>query len=84
MKRRYKQNLLETFYIVTNSFTLSSDDKKCYEKLLKTVILLIENIFHNRFGKSVLNKQLWWYLLVISKMELILMSTLSYQFIVFI
>ena len=25
MKRRYKQNLLETFYIVTNSFMLSLD-----------------------------------------------------------
>ena len=25
VKRRYNQNLLETFYIVTNSFTLSLD-----------------------------------------------------------
>ena len=25
LKRRYKQNLLETFYIVINSFTLSLD-----------------------------------------------------------
>ena len=25
VKRRYKQNLLETFYIATNSFTLSLD-----------------------------------------------------------
>ena len=65
-KRRYKQNLLETFYIVTISFTLplslDSDpqtDKKYYEKPLRTVILFIEKIFYNRFGKNVLNKQLW-------------------------
>ena len=62
----------------------SSHDKKYYEKLLRTVILFIENIFYNRFGKSVLNKQLWWYVFVICKIELILMSTLSYQLILFI
>ena len=37
----------------------SSHDKKYYEKLLRTVILFIENIFYNRFGKNVLSKQLW-------------------------
>ena len=55
--------IFETFYIVTNSFTLSlniSVDKKYYEKPLRTVILFIDNIFYNRFGKNVLNKQLWW------------------------
>ena len=95
MKRGYKQNLLETFYyIVTNSFTPSLDsDKKyyekllrtfIYEKLLRTVILFIENMFYNRFGKSALNKQLWWYVFVICKIEFIFMPTLSYQFIAFI
>ena len=90
MKTRYKQNLLETFCIITNSFTLSlgSDPQMIrstyYDKLLRTVILFIENIFYNCFGKNVLNKQLWWYVFVICKIELILMSTLSYQFIAFI
>ena len=41
-------------------------------------------IYYNRFGKSVLNKQLWWCVFVIYKIELILMSTLSYHFIAFI
>ena len=50
MKRRYKQNLLEIFYIVTNSFTVIfrqrfSHEKKYYEKLLRTVILFSENIY---------------------------------------
>ena len=69
MKRRYKQNLLETFYIVTNSFTLSLDSDpqtiRSIMKNLRTVILFIENIFYNRFEKSVLNKQLWWYFFLI-------------------
>ena len=52
-----------------------------YEKLLRTVILFIENIFYNRFGKSALNKQLWWYVFVICKIELVLMSALSYRFV---
>ena len=50
VKRRYKQNLLEIFYIVTNSFTVIfrqrfSHEKKYYEKLLRTVILFSENIY---------------------------------------
>ena len=39
--------------------------------------IFIINIFYNRFGKNVLNKQLWWYVFVICKIERILMSTLS-------
>ena len=39
---------------------------------------------NNRFGENVLNKQLWWYVFVICRIEPILMSTLSYQFITFI
>ena len=60
------------------------DDKKYYEKPLRTAILFIENIFYNRFGKNVLNKRLCWHVFVVCKIELILMSTLSYQFIPFI
>ena len=44
---------------------------KYCEKLLRTVILYIENIFYYCFGESVLNKQLWWYVFVICKVELI-------------
>ena len=44
-------------------------------------MLFIENIFYNSFGKNVLNKQLWWYVFIICKIELMLMSTLSYQLI---
>ena len=89
MKKRYKQKTLETFYIVITSFMLSLDSdpqtiKSIMKNFLRTVILFIENIFYNRFGKSVLNKQLWWYVFVICKIELILMSTLSYQFTAFI
>ena len=62
----------------------SSDDKKYYEKPIRTVIIFIENIFYNRFGENVLNKQLWWCFFVICKIEIIFMSTLSYQFIAFI
>ena len=63
----------------------SSDDKKYYEKPIRTVIIFIENIFYNRFGENVLNKQLlWWYFFAICKIEIIFMSTLSYQFIAFI
>ena len=29
------------------------DDKKYYEETLRTVILFIENIFYNHFGKNV-------------------------------
>ena len=43
----------------TNSFMQSSDNKNYYEKSLKAVIQFTENIFCNRFGKNVLNKQLW-------------------------
>ena len=68
MKRRYKH----------------PNDKKYYKTPLRTVILFINNIFYNHFGKNVLNKQLWWYVFVICKIELILMSTLSYQFTAFI
>ena len=59
----------------------SSDDN---EKPLKTVIPFTENIFYNRFGKNVLKKQLWWHVFAIYKIELILMSTLSHQFIALI
>ena len=63
----------------------SSDDKKYYEKPIRTVIIFIENIFYNRFGENVLNKQLLlWYFFAICKIEIIFMSTLSYQFIAFI
>ena len=44
----------------------------------------MKNIFYDCLGKSVLNKQLWWYVFVICKIELILMSTFSCQFIAFI
>ena len=33
-------------------------------------------LFYNCFGKNVLNKQLWWYVFVICKVEL--MSIFSY------
>ena len=59
--KKKRRHLLETFfYIVTNIFTLSLDNDPQTirsimknEKLLRTVILFIENIFYNRFGKSV-------------------------------
>ena len=36
VKRRYKQNLLETFYIVANSFTLSLDsDPQTIRSIMK-------------------------------------------------
>ena len=35
----------------------------------KLLILFSENIFHNRFAKNVLNKQLWWYVFVICKIH---------------
>ena len=36
VKRRYKQNLFETFYIVTNSFTLSLDsDPQTIKSIIK-------------------------------------------------
>ena len=36
VKRRYNQNLLETFYIVTNSFTLSLDsDPQTIRSIIK-------------------------------------------------
>ena len=35
-------------------------------------------MFYNRLGKNVLNKQLWCYVFVICKIELILMSALSH------
>ena len=35
-------------------------------------------------GKKVLNRQLWWYAFLICKIELIVMSTLSYQFVAFV
>ena len=35
------------------------------------------------FAKNVLNKQLWWHVFIICKMELIVISTLSYQLISF-
>ena len=59
-KMQTKFTLLETFYIVTSGFTLSLDSglQKYYEKPLRTLILFIENIFHNHSGKNVLNKQL--------------------------
>ena len=57
---------------------------KYYERPLRAVILFIDNIFYNRFAKNVLNKQLWSYVFVIFKAELIIMSSLSYQFIAFI
>ena len=55
--------------------------------LSKTVVLFVEKIFYNFItvlGKNMLNKQLWWYVFVICKIELILMSTLNNQFIAFI
>ena len=59
-KMQTKFTLLETFYIVTSGLTLSLDSglQKYYEKPLRTLILFIENIFHNHSGKNVLNKQL--------------------------
>ena len=52
---------------------------KYYEKPLRTVTLTIftEITFDNRFGKNVLNKHLWWCVIVIFKMELIFISTVS-------
>ena len=67
MKRKSRQNLLETFHTVTCHY------------------LLTENIFCNCFAKNLLSKQLWWYdVFVICKIEVNVMSTLSYQFISFI
>ena len=81
MKRRYKQNLLEAFYIVANSFTLFLDSdlrhvKNYYEKSLRTIRLFIENTFYNVLGKNVLNEQSCWYVFVICKIKVILMPTL--------
>ena len=69
------------------SVSLDSDPQtiiSIIEKLLRTVILFTENIFYNCFWENVLNKQLRWYVFVICKIELILISTLSYQFIALI
>ena len=62
----------------------SSDNKKYYEKTLRTVTLFTKRIYYHRFGKNVLNKQLWWYIFVICKVELIVMPAFSHQFIAFI
>ena len=38
LKRRCKQNLLETFYVVTNSFTLSLDgDPQTIRSIMKNL-----------------------------------------------
>ena len=41
-------------------------------------------MFYNRFEENILNKLSWWYVFVVCKIELVLMSTPSYQFIAFI
>ena len=79
VKRRCKQILLETFYNVTNTLTLYLDyldEKKQHGRPLRTVMVFTETIFYNRFGKNILNKPLQWYVSVICKIELIIMSTL--------
>ena len=42
VKRRYKQNLLETFYIVTNNFTLSLDsDPQTIRSIVKRCFIVV-------------------------------------------
>ena len=41
-------------------------------------------MFYNRLEENILNKLSWWYVFVVCKIELVLMSTPSYQFIAFI
>ena len=62
MKRRYKQNLLETFYIVTNSFTLSLDsDPQTIRSIMKNFqelqYYLLKIYFKIVFGKVLCFKQ---------------------------
>ena len=88
-KRRCKLNLLETNSLIVLNYecnsclTLSLDTnpqtkRNIMKNTLGSVALFTEKIFYNCFGKNVLNKQLWWYVFVISKIEVIIMSTLSY------
>ena len=69
VRRRYKQNLLETFIsllIVLRDLQISILRWK--ESLWRNINIcstIYEEIFHNLFGKNVLNKQLWWYVAVI-------------------
>ena len=88
-KRRSKLNLLETNSLIVLNYecnsclTLSLDTnpqtkRNIMKNTLGSVALFTEKIFYNCFGKNVLNKQLWWYVFVISKIEVIIMSTLSY------
>ena len=53
-------------------------------KHFKTVTLFTPKLIYNRFGKNVSKKELWCYLFVVCQVELIFMSTLSYQFVAFI
>ena len=80
-----KKYIYISFYIVTNSFTLSLDSDIWKPlRTVRTKIPLTENMFYNRFAKNDLSKQLWRYVFVNCDTEFILMSTLSYQFIAFI
>ena len=89
VKRRYQQNLPETFYIVTNNFMLYlRSDPQAIRNIMKKIMIINEELelyLLKQFFLIALGKmQLWWYVFVIWKIELILMSTFNYHFIVFI
>ena len=52
-------------YIYIYIYIYQIYNKKYYERLLRTVILFIDNIFYNCFGKNVL----WWYVFVICTID---------------
>ena len=70
VKRRYKQNLPETFYIVTNNFMLYlRSDPQAIRNIMKKIMIINEELelyLLKQFFLIALGKmQLWWYVFVI-------------------